>query len=269
MNSAKPLYGHTILVTRPDSSGYRRIEDLGGSIYSYPTIRAVQPDDYSELDRAIDDIGTYHWLVFTSVNGVGFFMTRFREKAQGENIPHGLKICAIGPKTAAAVSEYGLKADMTPEEFNAEGLISAFIKVAKTVQDARYKTSNLLGLRILLPRAENARDTFPERITELDGHIDCPTAYRTINPATYDPKLADLFKSGKITITTFTSSATFQNFIEAMGAEAPDMLRNTEIAVIGPVTAKAVEAAGLEVKIKPKIATIEAMVDEIILFAVK
>jgi uroporphyrinogen III methyltransferase / synthase len=264
MNNAKPLYGRTILVTRPDSAGYRRIEDLGGSIYSYPTIRAVQPDDYSELDRAIDNIGTYHWLVFTSVNGVGFFMTRFRERAQGSDLPYGLKICAIGPKTAAAISEYGLKADMTPDVFNADGLISAFIKAAKTLQDARYKTSNLSGLRILLPRAEKAGDTFPERITELDGHIDCPTAYRTINPATFDSKLADLFKSCKITVATFTSASTFQNFIDAMGPGTPDMLRSSAIAAIGPVTAKAIEAAGLEIRIMPKEATIEALIDEII-----
>jgi|WetSurMetagenome_2_1015567.scaffolds.fasta_scaffold00123_26 uroporphyrinogen III methyltransferase / synthase len=266
MKNDNPLRGHTILVTRPDKTGFRILEDLGASIFMYPTIRTVLPDDYSELDRTIDNLGSYHWLVFTSVNGVRYFMARLLERGKSLDLLDGLKVCAIGPKTARAVAEYGLPVDMTPEAFNADGLISAFIQEAKAGQDSRYKTSNLLGLRILLPRAENAGDTFPERITELDGQIDCPTAYRTVNPATYDSKLANLFKSGKITITTFTSAAALRNFIEAMGDESVDMLRGTVIAAIGPVTAKAVETVGLKAKIIPKKATVEAMVDDITCF---
>ena len=152
---------------------------------------------------------------------------------------------------------------MVPDEFNAEGLITAFIKDAKTRQDSRYKTSNLLGLRMLLPRAEAARDTFPERIRELEGEIDCPVAYRTVNPSKYDDKLLGLMKSGGITVATFTSAAAFTNFIESMGNDALDLLQGVTIAAIGPVTAKAIEANRLKVAIMPKKATIEAMVDEI------
>jgi uroporphyrinogen III methyltransferase/synthase len=258
------MTGHTVLITREYNADYKRLEDLGAAIYEFRTIRTVPPADYSELDAAIDAVDTYHWLVFTSTSGPRYFMPRLLEKGKSIADLKGLRICAIGPKTAEAVTAYGLAVDMVPDEFNAEGLIIAFIKDAKTRQDSRYKTSNLLGLRILLPRAEAARETFPDRIRELDGEIDCPTAYRTINPSAYDPKLHDLMKTGGISEATFTSAAAFDNFIESMGEGIIDLLQVINIAAIGPVTAKAIKARGLEVSIMPRKATIEAMVEEII-----
>ncbi len=263
----KTMTGHTVLITREYNADYKRLEELGAEIYEFQTIRTVPPDDFSELDAAIDLLDTYHWLVFTSANGPKYFMPRLLERGKSIADLKGVKVCAIGTKTAEAVSNYGLTVDLVPEEFNAEGLITAFIKDAKTRQDSRYKTSNLLGLRVLLPRAEAARDTFPERIRELEGEIDCPVAYRTENPSKYDARLHDLIKSGGITVATFTSAATFTNFIESMGNEALDLLQGVAIAAIGPVTAKAIEAKGLKVAITPKKATIEAMVEEIIRWA--
>jgi uroporphyrinogen III methyltransferase/synthase len=262
--SNKPLAGHTVLITREYNAGYKHLEDLGAKLFIFPTIRAVPPEDFSGLDASIDVIDTYHWLVFTSANGPGYFMPRLIEKGKSIYDLKDVRICAIGTKTAEAITDYGLTVDLIPEEFNAEGLIIAFLQDAKTRQDPRYKTSNLLGLRILLPRAESARETFPERIRDLDGEIDCPAAYRTINPAVYDEKLFKALKSGEITVATFTSAASFNNFIESMGREAAELLHGTTIAAIGPVTAKAIEAAGLKVAIIPQKATIEAMAEEII-----
>ena len=259
----KHMTGHTVLITREYNTDYKRLEDLGAAIYEFQTIMTVPPADYSELDASIEALDTYHWLVFTSAGGPKYFMPRLLEKGKSIDDLKGLKICAIGTKTAEAVSAYGLTVDMIPEEFNAEGLITAFIKDAKTRQDPRYKTSNLLGLRILLPRSEAARETFPERIRELEGEIDCPVAYHTVNPSKYDAGLHDLLKSGGITVATFTSAAAFNNFIESMGSEAMDSLNKIAIAAIGPVTAKAIEAKGLKVAIMPKKATIEAMVEDI------
>jgi uroporphyrinogen III methyltransferase/synthase len=265
----KPLAGHMVLVTGLYKPGYWRIEELGGSIFAFPTIKTVLARDYSELDASIDSLGTYHWLVFTSASGVRYCMARMAKKVDILGALDGLKICAIGPKTAEAAAEYGLSVDLLPDEFNADGLIAAFLKDAQSRQDPRYKTSNLAGLRVLLPRAENARDRFPDRIIELGGEIDCPTAYRTVNPAKYSERLAALLKSGVITIATFTSSAAFHNFVEAMGDEVIDFLRGTVIAAIGPVTVAAIEAAGLKTLIKPKKATVESMIDEIISVATR
>ncbi len=266
----KPLFGNRILITREFTTDYEPLEDLGAEVFAFPTIKTVAPEDYSALDSCIEAVGTYHWIVFTSAAGFGFFMRRLIERDKDIRDLKGLKICAIGTKTAAAIAKYGLRVDLVPEEFNAEGLIEAFIKEAQnSVQDARYRTSNLEGLRILLPRAEKARDIFPERVRELNGEIDCPTAYRTIKPEKHGKRLYRFLKSGRISVATFTSAATFRNFVDIMGPEAPDFLRGITIAAIGPVTAKAIESAGLKVSIMPREATIKAMVDEIIAWATR
>jgi uroporphyrinogen III methyltransferase / synthase len=257
-----------VLITREYTPDYEPLEDLGAEVFEFPTIKTVPPEDYSALDSSIDMIGTYHWLIFTSASGFGFFVRRFIERDKDIRDLKGIKICAIGAKTAEAIRHYGLKVDLVPDEFNAEGLIAAFIKEARgTVQDTRYKTSNLEGLRMLMPRAEKARELFPERVRELNGEIDCPTTYRTIKPEKHGKRLYRFLKSGRISVATFTSAATFTNFVDIMGGEASNFLQGITIAAIGPVTAKAIESAGLRVSIIPKEATIKAMVEEIVRWA--
>jgi uroporphyrinogen III methyltransferase/synthase len=121
----------------------------------------------------------------------------------------------------------------------------------------------LKGIRFLLPRAEVAREIFPEKVRELGGVIDVPVTYRAVKPEYHGKRMRRFLKEGRITIATFTSAATFNNFMEIMGEDSDELLRNVAIAVIGPVTAKAVHKAGLKVAIMPEEATVEAMVEEI------
>lgn len=124
--------------------------------------------------------------------------------------------------------------------------------------------NGLKGLRFLLPRAEEAREVFPEKVRELGGEIDVATAYRAVKPEVHGKRLRRFLQEGKISIATFTSAATFNNFMSIMEDDALGLLKGVAIAVIGPVTAKAVEKAGLKVSIMPQEATIEAMVKSII-----
>ncbi|GAB4536706.1 MAG: uroporphyrinogen-III C-methyltransferase [Thermodesulfovibrionia bacterium] len=250
----KPLFGQRILVTREHSEGFERLEELGAEIIEFPTIRIVPPTDFTELDNAIDRIESYHWLIFTSANGVKFFLKRFFEKDRDIRDLKGIKICAIGTKTEAEIKKFGIRVDLVPEEFNAEGLISAIAERCKSIN----------GMRFLLPRAEVGREVLPERIKELGGEIDVPVTYRAIKPATHGKRLKRFLKEGRITIATFTSAQTFNNLLSIMGDDANELLKDVIIAVIGPVTKRAIEKAGLMVHIMPKKATIEAMVDEII-----
>jgi uroporphyrinogen III methyltransferase/synthase len=258
----KPLFGYRILATREKVEGFEPFEELGAEIIEFPTIEIVPPQSYDELDASIDRIKIYNWLIFTSRNGVKYFFKRFFEKERDIRDLSGIKICAIGSKTAKEVKKYGLKIDLIPDEFNAEGLIEAFIKE----QRAKSKKHNelLKGMRFLLPRAEKAREIFPDRVRELGGEIDVPVAYRTIKPESRGKRLRRFLKEGRISIATFTSAATFNNFREIMGDDAEELLKGVAIAVIGPITAKAVEKAGLPVDIMPKEATIEAMVEAIL-----
>ncbi|HWR59750.1 MAG TPA: uroporphyrinogen-III synthase, partial [Thermodesulfovibrionales bacterium] len=153
-----------------------------------------------------------------------------------------------------------------PEEFRAEGLIEMFMREIKS-QKLKVKSLGpqlLAGMRFLLPRAEVGRELFPQKVRELGGEIDVPPAYRAIKPELHGRRLKRFLKEGRITIATFTSAATFNNFVEIIGTGAHDLLKDVSIAVIGPVTAKAIEKAGLKVDIMPEESTIEALVAEII-----
>jgi len=272
----KPMFGHRILVTREHVEGFEPLEELGAEIIGFPTIDIVPPENYDELDTSIDRIKTYDWLIFTSRNGVKFFFRRFFEKDRDIRDLSGIKICAIGIKTAKEVNQYGIKLDLVPDEFRAEGLIKAFLKesnkqtlplqppLTKGGIEGGLSSELLKGIRFLLPRAEKAREIFPDKVRELGGEIDVPTAYRTIKPEFRGKRLRRFLREGRISIATFTSAATFNNFREIMGDDAEELLKGVAIAVIGPITAMAVEKAGLRVDIMPKEATIEAMVEEII-----
>ncbi len=280
----KPLFGQRILVTREHAEGFEPLEELGAEIIEFPTIEIVPPERYDELDISIDKINAYNWLIFTSRNGVKYFFKRFFEKERDIRDLSGIKICTIGTKTAQELKKYGLKVDLVPDEFRAEGLIETIIHVSSVQKTSAAHPALahggtegvvlpdplitppefLRGMRFLLPRAEKAREIFPEKVRELGGEIDVPVAYRTIKPEFRGKRLRRFLREGKITIATFTSAATFHNLREIMGNDAEELLRGVAIAVIGPVTAEAVEKAGLRVDIMPREATIEAMVEEII-----
>ncbi|MEW6162960.1 MAG: uroporphyrinogen-III C-methyltransferase [Nitrospirota bacterium] len=270
----KPMFGYRILVTREHPEGSERLEELGAEIIEFPTVEIVPPESYDELDKSIDKIATYDWLIFTSRNGVKYFLKRFFERGRDIRDLKGINICAIGTKTAKEIKKYGIKVDLIPDEFRAEGLIEAFTSelpgLAPRSGAGRTPNSELLrGMRFLLPRAEKAREIFPEKVRELGGEIDIPVAYRAVKPELRGKRLRRFLKEGKISIATFTSTATFNNFVEIMGERADELLKGVAIAVIGPVTARAVENAGLKVDIMPREATIEALVEEIIKWATK
>ena len=260
----KPLFGRRILVTRGHSGGFEPLGELGAEIIEFHTISIVPPADLSGLDNAIDRADSYDWLIFTSANGVKFFFKRFFERDRDIRDLKGVKICAVGPRTASEIWRYGIRTDMVPERFNAEGLTAAFMKDAAARQAGTEGKRDLKGIRMLLPRAESAREVFPEKVRELGGEIDVVTAYRAVKPETHGKRLKRFLKEGRISIATFTSAATFNNFMEIMADDALDLLRDVTIAVIGPVTAKAVEKAGLIPRIMPAEATVDAMVQEII-----
>ncbi len=289
----KPMFGHRILVTREHAEGFDQLAELGAEIIQFPTVDITPPETWEELDRAINNINSYDWLIFTSSNGLKYFFKRLFDRGIDIRELKGIKICAIGTKTAAEVTSLGIKVDLIPEKFRAEGLIEAFVKeqrakgmahsvkskeqnkevtMISSTKNIEHGTSHsqlLKGIRFLLPRAETAREIFPQKVRELGGVIDTPVAYRAVKPVIHGKRLLRSLKKGKITIATFTSAATFTNFREILGESAHEMLSDVAIAVIGPVTAKAVEEAGLKVDIAPGTATIEAMVEEIMKWAIK
>lgn len=246
----KPLAGKRILITRArEQSGEFAtiLEKQGAEVIEFPTIEIVPPLRWEKLDRTIDQLKTYHWIIFTSANGVNFFWQRLRER-EGYRLPSSLRVCAIGPATANQLKEKKISVDYMPKEFIAESILKGFEKMA------------IKGKRILLARAKKARDILPRGLRKMGAAVDVVEAYRTIKPKGGSKRLRQLLANGKIDVITFTSSSTVNHFAELLKKEdLQKLLKGIAIACIGPVTAKTAKGWGMKVKIQPKQYTIPAL----------
>lgn len=256
----RPLFGRRIVVTRAReqaSSFLEMLTSLGAECIQFPTIEVVPPDTWEPLDRAIQELKHYHWLLFTSVNGAKHFLDRL--KAQGKDVRElkGLKIGAIGPKTAEVWHQMGIKPDLIPNEYRAEAVVECF------------KALGVKGKRILLPRARDARELLLEELRKMGANVRVVTAYETIRPDRDTEKVREMLRKGAIDMVTFTSSSTVSNFAKMFeadvdGSELHTWMINVAVACIGPVTAKTAESEGFSVTLVPPEYTIESLTESIV-----
>ena len=236
----RPLFGKRIVVTRTrqQAGGLSvALRRLGADVFELPTIRIVPPKELLEFGQLVQDAHRYDWIVFTSPNGVNAFFEMFYKIFDDAREIGGARIAAIGPATAARVRDFRLKVDLQPDEFVAEGVVRAF-----------QKDSSVENLKILLARAENARDVLPKELARLGAIVDEAIAYRTV-PETEDVSGAQArFREEGADLITFTSSSTVENFL-ALKFPRPAGLKT---ASIGPITSKTIRAAGLKVDVEAK-----------------
>jgi uroporphyrinogen III methyltransferase/synthase len=207
------------------------------------------PVDPAPLDRAIDNLAGYDWLIFTSVNGVCFFLQRL-DQSRHDLRSLNARICAIGPATRKAVEDLHIKVDLMPEEYIAESLIKAFA------------SESLAGKKVLLPRAAVARDVIPEELAKLGARVDVVEAYRNVVPPNAAARAQDIFsRENKPDWITFTSSSTVKNLLAITDREA---LGGVRIASIGPVTSSTLRAHGLNVDAEAKQFTLDGLVEGIL-----
>ncbi len=247
----RPLAGKRIVVTRTRKQAGAlslRLRDLGAEVMELPTIRIDPPSDLRAFAELVQDAHGYDWIVFTSPNGVTAFFEMFFKLYDDARDIGGARIAAIGPATAARVREFHLKVDLQPEEFVAEGVVKAF-----------KKEGDVENLRILIARAEEARDLLPKELGALGAIVDVAFAYRTV-AETDDPTEARtrLANDGADMI-TFTSSSTVENFL-ALGLTWPSGM---EVASIGPITSRTVRARGLTIAVEAPQHDVPGLVDAI------
>jgi uroporphyrinogen III methyltransferase/synthase len=251
----KPLAGKRILITRArEQSGdfANRLKKLGAEVIEFPTIEIVPPLRWKELDQAIDRLRSYDWLIFTSANGVHFFWQRLLERGKVGRFPATLKICAIGPATAHQLNEKKISVSYIPNEFIAESILDGFKK--RLIKEQR----------ILLARAQKARDILPHGLKKMGAKVDVVEVYRTIRPKQGAKRLKQILTDGKIDVITFTSSSTVNHFFELLKKEdLKKILKGIVIACIGPVTAETAKERGLKVQIQPEQYTIPALTQAI------
>ena len=258
----RPLFGKRVLVTRTREQAGElvdRLEALGAEAIEAPTIRLLPPEDYGPLDAACAALSTFDWIVFTSANGVAAFMARLQAGPRDVRELKGVRLCAIGPATADRLLQFGIKVDLTPAEYRAEGVVQAL-----------RATGSLEGVRVLLPRADIARELLTEQLRQSGADVTDVTAYRTIvaeADGEGEPDVYRLLLDKRIDVVTFTSASTVRNFVRIHGVDAaPDLLRSTQVACIGPVTAEAAEQCGIHTAIMPDQYTIPALVEAIVAY---
>lgn len=249
----KPLFGKKIVITRARSqaSGFsKKLEELGASCIEFPVIKIEEPDSWKPLDEAVKNIKEFHWIVFTSANALEPFFSRLALAGKDVRALGGLKIAAIGSQTASALEKYGIRADLVPDNYLAEGLNEAFSHM------------NIKGLKFLIPRAKEAREILPEFLKDKGAEVSVVEAYKTVAEGADSSELKKLFEDGKIDILTFASSSTVKNFHEIIGKEISAHMDRVKTICIGPITAKTAKELGYKVHAVPERYTIEAMVEE-------
>ena len=247
-----PLFGKRIVVTRAKGQAgalSSRLRALGADAVELATIEIRPAADYAPLDRALAELHAYDWLIFTSANGVRFFLDRL-DRSPVDLRALRAKICAIGPATRAAVEAWRLKVDLMGKDYVAEGLLEAFAP------------HSLAGRRILLPRAAVARDLVPAELTRRGARVDVVEAYRTVVPEDAAAHAREVFGSArKPDAIAFTSSSTVKNFVEAAGAAS---LQGVKAVSIGPVTTATARELGIEVAATARVFTIDGLVETIL-----
>lgn len=252
----KPLFGKKIIVTRAREQASDFVELLnlyGAEPIEFPTIQVIPPASWEDLDRSIDGIREFDWIIFTSVNGVRFFFERLSKKGD-LRLLYGISVCAIGPQTAIELKRFGLNPDLIPNEYRAEAIIKEMGK------------EDITGKKILLPRAEKAREILPEELSRMGAKVKVVTTYKTIKPKNNLDMVKGLLKNREISVITFTSSSTVKNFFEMFkgGEEIKELIDGTAIACIGPITAKTAEDLGIRTDIMPLRYTIPDLTEAIV-----
>ncbi|HET7089930.1 MAG TPA: uroporphyrinogen-III synthase [Anaerolineae bacterium] len=259
-----PLAGKRILVTRPRAQAADlcdKLTALGAEPIVFPTIDIAPLEDHTALDRAITDLCSYQWVVFTSVNGVAAVWDRLVAMGKDGRAFDGIQVAAIGPATARALGKRGIHAHFIPDEYIAEAIVDGLGEVR--------------GHRILLPRADIAREALAVALERRGAIVHENAAYRTLPAAPDSQGLTELRRG--VDAITFTSSSTVRNFVLLLSGSAQYIdaanyrrmghhgipmpsLNRAIIACIGPITAQTAREVGLPVNVMAAEYTMDGLV---------
>ncbi len=251
----RPLLGKRIIVTRSRAQAsdlVERLHELGAECIQMPTIKVVEPDSWEQLDKALADLESFDWIVFTSVNGVDFFFRRLETRGMDSRCLAGIKTAAIGPATAKRLAGHGLNTDLIPENYRAEAVVEAFAG------------QDISKARILLARATEARAVLPKELKAMGAEVIEVPVYKTVAETPDAALLGDLFNHNPADMLTFTSSSTVTNFDRlASGAGYKGPEAAGAVACIGPVTAQTAEKLGYKVSTIAQHYTIDGLCEAI------
>lgn len=251
-----PLERKRVVVTRAPEQAREligRLEELGAEVLSLPTVSFAPPEDWSPLDGAIRALGDFDWVLLTSQNAVRYFVERCRElKVDLRSHSAKPQFAAVGPATAKAAESEGLRVAYTASRFRGEEL-------------ARELAGELVGKRVLLPRSDRARPDLPQALKKLGATVVDVIAYRTQPAGPGASDTLEKIRRGDVDVVTLASPSAFHHLSEELDTEhMQELARTVALAAIGPVTAKAIQDAGLPVAIEASESTVTGLVHAIV-----
>lgn len=248
MSESSALSGRTILVTRayrPDDELVRCLEAYGAQVIYCPTIEIAPPLSYQPLDKALEELASYQWVIFTSQNAVAAFFNRLKWQEKTVLALANTKILAVGSATAKALNAQGVEVTLIPTVFRAEGVLAA-------LRDYYGDEEVLASQHFLFPRAARGRDLIVAELTKLGAKVDLVEAYQTVMPKDAQAQLKEILTQTPIDVVTFTSPSTVANLVELLATQNfTEFLTKVVIACIGPISAAAAKEYGLVVTICP------------------
>ena len=251
VEGTRPLERRTIVVTRASPQAQKFVqllEEAGARVLQAPTIAIEPPQSWEPLDAALDALDTFTWMIFTSVNGVVMVDRRLSARGVGWAAVARKRVAAIGPATAEALAEHGVRVEAVPDEYRAEALVE------------RLRPAIGAGDRVLLPRAKETRDVLVVELRRLGATVTEVPAYQTRRVENGASRLRGALAAGAIDAVTFTSSSTARNFAELFSEEERRAWRGrVTIASIGPITAATAAEYGLPTDVMPSEYTIPAL----------
>jgi uroporphyrinogen III methyltransferase/synthase len=207
------------------------------------------PVSWDEVDRAIATLSRYRWLLVTSANAVRALFGRLQAGGRDARALGGVKVCAIGETTAEALRTHGVTPDRVAEDSTGEGVVAALAG------------EDLAGAAILFPRARVAREVVAEALTARGAKVDVVAVYENRPVGSVPPEVTDALRRRTGVIVTFTSASTVAGFLDALGADALELMRGAIVACLGPTTADAARRRGLTVAVQAARQTMAALVD--------
>lgn len=251
----RPLFGKKLLITRAAAQAGEfnaMLTERGASVIECPTIRFLEPERWEPLDDSLRNLADYDWLLLTSGNAVRTLFRRLETLGLDARALGGCRVCALGPKTAEAMRMFGIRADLIPSDYKAEGVITEFSRM------------DMAGKKVLYPRADLARETISRELGVMGALVECPVAYRTVLPDRLPPEAVFALEKRSVDCITFTSSSTVRNLARMLGEDRMlDMLKGVVVASIGPITSRSCRELGLKVDIEPANYTLPALTDAI------
>ncbi len=250
---SRQLLGKRVLVTRARSQASRLadlLENCGAVTIQAPAIRIRPVVDTKELDNAIRNAGSYDWITFTSPNGVRGLRDRLAALSLDSRALSGVRIATVGPATAKAVKEMGIRPELSPTDYAAEGLVDEFA------------AAGVRSGRALCLRSDIGRETLPDGLRKAGLEVDEVVAYRTEMAPDSEETARRTFRDG-VDATTFTSSSTVTNLARLLGDDI-EPINRTVVACIGPITAETAKDRGIRVDVVAKRQTIEGLVESLV-----